>query len=191
MKDLLHSGRLLLLDMASTLFFLAVLTLTKSLPLAVGLGIALGVAQIAWEIYRKKPIDTMQWVSLVIILASGTATLITQDPRFMMIKLSVIYVGVGIAMLKPGWMNRYQPARALERIPDVVLVFGFVWAGLMFISAAVNVVAALSLSVTAWAAFMSVYGLCSKLGLFAVQVLVSRAIGYRRHQAQGTSLAAG
>jgi intracellular septation protein len=188
MKDMMHAGRLLLLDMASTLFFLAVFTVTKSIPLSVALGIALGFAQIGWEIARKKPIDTMQWVSLVIVIASGTATLLTNDPRFMMLKLSVIYVAVGVVMMKPGWLNRYQPAVAMQWIPDIVLIFGFVWSGLMFFSAALNLVVAFTFSVAEWAAIMSLYGTGSKLTLFAVQVVVSRYIGHRRYRAQTGAL---
>lgn len=184
MKDLFNAGKLLLLDMASTLFFLIVYLLTKNIPLAVGLGIALGLAQIGWEIVRKKPIDAMQWISLVLVVASGTATMITSDPRFVMAKPSLIYVVIGAVMLKPGWMNRYMPAVALTMVPDVVVIFGFVWAGLMFFSAVLNVAVALNFSVVTWASFMSAYGIVSKLGLFAIQYATMRTIGVRRRRAQ-------
>jgi hypothetical protein len=36
-------------------------------------------------------------------------------------------------MLKCGWLNRYQPAIAMELVPDIVVIFGFVWSGLMFL----------------------------------------------------------
>ncbi len=41
-------------------------------------------------------------------------------------------------MLKPGWMTRYLPPEALEYVPDLGYAFGFVWAGLMFVSAVLN-----------------------------------------------------
>src|SRR5271156_4714786 len=138
MKNLLAAGKLLLLDMASTLLFLALFLLTGNVTLSVVLGMALGIAQIGWQLARKKPIDTMQWMSLFLVLGAGAATLITNDPRFVMIKPTVIYTVVGIVMLKPGWMNRYLPAVAIEIVPDIAYIFGFVWAGLMFVSAAVN-----------------------------------------------------
>ena len=180
MRNLLHAGKFLLLDMASTLFFLAVYLLTKNIPLAVVLGIALGAGQIGWEIARKRPIGSLQWLSLVLVVASGTATLITNDPRFVMIKPTLIYATVGVVMLKPGWMNRYLPEIALEVVPDIVVIFGFVWAGLMFFSAAVNIVVALNVSVVAWASFMSAYGIVSKLGLFLIQYSTMRVTGVRR-----------
>ena len=92
MKYLFESGKLLLLDLASTFLFLVVYLLTKNVTLAVVLGMALGVAQIGWQFARKKPVDTMQWMSLFLVLGAGTATLITNDPRFVMIKPSVIYI---------------------------------------------------------------------------------------------------
>jgi intracellular septation protein len=188
MKALLNAGKLLLLDMASTVFFLIVYLLTKNIPLAVALGIGLAFAQIGREVARRRPIDSMQWVSLVLVVASGTATLITNDARFIMLKPS-LYAAVGAVMLKPGWLNRYQPAIALELMPDIGVIFGFVWAGLMLFSAVLNVVVALTWSVQSWASFMSAYGIVSKLGLFLIQYAIMRSVGVRRRRARPTTLA--
>ena len=190
MKNLLHAGKFLLEDLASTLFFLALYLTTHDVALSVACGIALGVAQIAWQFARKKPIDSMQWLSLFLVVASGAATLLTNDPRFVMIKPSVIYVIVGVVMLRPGWMNRYLPPIAVEVVPDVAVVFGFVWAGLMFFSAWLNIYVALNYSVMTWATFMSAYGIASKLGLFLVQYAAMRAIGVRRRARSGPATAA-
>jgi intracellular septation protein len=184
MKTLFEAGKLLLLDMASTFFFLVLYLLTKNIPLSVALGVALGVAQIGWEFVRKKPIDAMQWMSLFLVVGSGAVTLITGDPRIVMVKPSLIYIIVGIVMLKPGWMNRYLPPIAMEVVPDIAVIFGFVWAGLMFFSAVLNIVVALNFSVVTWASFMSVYGIVSKAGLFLIAFATMRYIGVRRRRAQ-------
>jgi intracellular septation protein len=150
--------------MASTFFFLALYLRTNNTPLSVALGVAPGIAQIGWQFARKKPIETMEWLSLLLVVGPGAATLITNDPRLVMIKPSLIYV---IVMLKPGWMNRYLPPVAI--VPDVAFVFGFVWSGQMFFSAALNVIVALNFSVVTWASFMSIDAIVSKLGLFLSQ----------------------
>jgi intracellular septation protein A len=180
MKNLFAAGKLLLLDLASTIVFLVLYLLTKNVSLSVALGMALGIAQIGWQFARKSPIDTMQWLSLFLVVGLGTVTLITDDPRFVMIKPSLIYIIVGVVMLKPGWMNRYLPPVAMEVVPDIVRIFGFVWSGLMFFSAALNVIVALNFSVVTWASFMSFYGIVSKLGLFLIQFATMRYIGLRR-----------
>ena len=187
MRNLIYAGKLLLLDMASTIFFLVVFLLTRNIPLSVGLGMALGVAQISWQFARKKPIDTMEWMSLFLVVGSGAATLITNNPRFVMVKPSLIYILVGVVMLKPGWMNRYLPPIAKAVVPDVAVIFGFVWAGLMFTSAALNLVVALNFSVVTWSAFMSVYGIVSKASLFLIGYATMRYIGVRRWRAMATA----
>jgi len=183
MKSFLHAGKLLLLDMASSILFLVVFLLTNNIPLAVGLGIALGIAQIGSQFARRKPIETMEWLSLFLVVASGTATLLTNNPRFVMFKPSAIYVVVGLVMLKPGWMNRYLPPIAKAVVPDIAVVIGYLWSGLMFASAAVNAFVALNFSVITWASFMPVYGIVSKLALFFIGFAIMRNVGRRRVRA--------
>jgi intracellular septation protein len=184
MNNLLEAGKLLFLDMAATLFFLALYLLTHNVALAVVLGMALGATQIGWQLARRKPIDTMQWMSLFLVLGAGTVTLITNDPRFVMIKPSVIYIIVGVVMLKRGWMNRYLPPVAIALVPDIAVIFGYVWSGLMFFSAVLNVIVALNFSVVTWSVAMAIYGIVSKAALFLIAYAVMRIVGGRRYRRQ-------
>ena len=182
MKNLFQAARVLLLDLASTFLFLVVYLATDNLLLAVGLGMLLGVVQIGAELVRRKPVAALQWISVIAVLSSGAATFVTHDPRFVMLKPSVIYAVVGLVMLKRGWMNRYLPPRAAP-VLDVATTFGYVWAGLMFASALLNIALALSLDAKTWAAVMSGWGVASKVGLFLIQYATMTAIGRRREAA--------
>ena len=182
MKNLFQAARVLLSDLASTILFLVVYLATDNLLLAVGLGMLLGVVQIGAELVRRKPVAALQWISVIAVLSSGAATFVTHDPRFVMLKPSVIYAVVGLVMLKRGWMNRYLPPRAAP-VLDVATTFGYVWAGLMFASAILNIALALSLDAKTWAAVMSAWGIASKLGLFLIQYATMTAIGRRREAA--------
>jgi intracellular septation protein len=186
MKYFLEAAKLLLLDMASTLFFLLVFLLTHNTILSVGLGAALGVAQIAIQLVRQKPVGTMEWLSLVLVIAAGTATLLTDDPRFVLFKPSVIYAIVGFVMLKAGWMNRYLPPVGRAVASDVAVIIGFVWAGLMFVSAAVNAFVALAWSVSTWAVVMPVFGIVSKAAVFVFGFVAIRLTTLRRLRAMPT-----
>jgi intracellular septation protein A len=183
-KGLWFAGRELALDFASTLFFLGLYELTHSLAISVGLAIAVALGQFGWNVARGRKIDALQWVSLVIVLASGTATLITKNPVFVMLKPTVIYLAVGWAMLQRGWMLRYVPPRAIELMPDLVVGFGYVWAGLMVFSALLNTALAAWASVALWGTVMSAWALFSKLGLFFLQYGIMRVIGHRRWRAR-------
>ena len=187
MSNLMQSARLLVSDLASTLIFLAVLLATKDLMLAVALGVGLGLLQIGWFMARRQPIDTMQWLSIGLVVVSGAATMLTSDARFVMLKPTVIYCIVGAYMLRPGWMNRYLPPVAVATVPDLAYAFGFIWAGLMFGSAALNIVLALMLDPVTWSAAMSIWGIASKIALFLIQYAIMRTIGVRRGRAMASA----
>ncbi|WP_426436232.1 inner membrane-spanning protein YciB [Bradyrhizobium genosp. P] len=180
MKNFLNAARLLLLDLASTFVFLVLFLLTHNTALSVGLGIAFGVAQIGLQLVRGKRIDMMEWLSLFLVVAAGSATLLTHDPRFVLFKPSVIYAVVGVVMLKPGWLNRYLPEIARTVVPDVAVVIGYAWAGLMFLSAAVNAFVALTCDVMIWAMVMPIYGIVSKVVVFLGGYAALRLIARRR-----------
>lgn len=183
MKDFLKAARLLVLDLASTILFLVLFLLTHNIILSVGLGMALGLGQIGTQFVRRKPVDSMEWLSLFLVIASGTATLLTNNPRFMLFKPSVIYAIVAVVMLKPGWLNRYLPDIAKAVVPDVATAVGFVWAGLMFLSAAVNAFVALTCSVATWALIMPIFGIVSKVAVFLGGFAALRIIARRRVRA--------
>lgn len=189
MKDLLFAGRAIVADLASTLFFLALYALTHNVLLAVGVGMAMALAQIGWKLARHIRIDALQWISLFLVIASGSATLLTHNPVFVMLKPSAIYVLVGWAMLQKGWMLRYMPERAKLYLPDLIITYGYVWAGLMFFSAVLNIVLALTLSVIAWGTAMTAWGIGSKVALFFGGYAVMKAIGMRRSKARAAQTA--
>jgi intracellular septation protein len=84
-----------------------------------------------------------------------------------------------VVMLKPGWINRYLPAIARAVVPDVAVVLSFVWAGLMFLSAAVNAFVALTCSIATWALTMPIFGTVSKVAVFLVGFAAMRVIAVR------------
>jgi intracellular septation protein len=183
MKNFLQAAKPLLFDMASTLFFVGLYFLTKNTLLSVTLGVALGVCQVGWELTRKRPVAIMQWFSLFVVAASGAAALVTHNPSFILIKPSIFYAAAGIAMLKRGWMAHYMPPVAMDLVPDLVVVFGFIWAAMMFASAAVNIGVAFLFGIGIWSMVMPVFGIVTKVGLFLIQYATMRFIGRRRRLA--------
>lgn len=185
MKSFLRAASLLLSDLASTLLFLAVLSTTHDVPMSILSGMALGCVQIVWLTVLGRRIETMHWLSLGLVLGSGGVALIMSDPRIVMFKPSLILCLVGAAMLKRGWMLRYLTPGVKGLLGDIAIVFGYIWAGLMFFSAALNALLAVSLSPAHWALVMSVYGLISKLGLFLTQFVIMRIFGFFRRRNHG------
>ena len=72
---------------------------------------------------------------------------------------------------------------AFATVPDLAHLFGYIWAGLMFASAALNIALALTLDPVPWSAAMSIWGIASKAALFLIQYVTMRTIGMRRGRA--------
>lgn len=157
MKNLFSAARVLVADLASTILFGVFVVTTGNILLAVSLGMILGVGQIGWQYFRKQPIGSLQWLSAALILLSGAATFLTEDPTFVMLKPSIIYSIIGAAMLKRGWMSRYLPLRATP-VLDVATAFGYAWAGLMFATAALNLAIVRSVDPGTWAVLWAIWG---------------------------------
>ena len=166
MQDFLRAAKFLLLDLASTICFVVLFLLTRNTILSVAGGAALGVMQIAIQLVRGRPVHTMEWLSLFLVMAGGTATIMTDDPRFLLFKPSVVYAVVGVVMLKAGWMLRYLPAIPKAVAPDVAVGAGYAFAALMFVTAAVNALVAVTCSVETWALIMLAFGIASKAIVF-------------------------
>jgi intracellular septation protein A len=190
MKNLFYAARPILTDMLSTIAFAALFALTSNIYVATGAAMALGIGQVALEKLRRRPVPGMQWASLGLVTVLGAATLLTGDPRFVMVKPTIIYLTIGAAMLQPGWMDRYMPPASKDYLPRRLIVAGgYVWSGLMFLTAALNLVIALTLDHKVWLAFIGVFPLASKLGLFAIHYATFRFIALRNYRAQEATIA--
>ena len=75
-------------------------------------------------------------------------------------------------------------AKALRA--DVAVVYGFVWASLMIVSAAVNAFVALTCSIATWTFTMAIFGIVSKVAVFLGGYAAMHVIGVRRHARLGT-----
>jgi intracellular septation protein A len=167
----------LLSDLLLALVFLAIYGATGQLYLATGAAIAVSVAQFLFLRIKGRPVDAMQWLILGMVLVLGSATLITQDSRFVMMKPSIVHFAVGAVMLRPGWISRYLPPIARDNIPGPVLVAaGYAWAALMFGLGLLNITIALTLPFWMWAWFVSVAVVAAKLIAFFVQYAVFRTM---------------
>lgn len=176
MRYAFNAARFILADFASTLLFVVLYELTHSFLLATLLGIALGVGQILLDWIRRRPIDALQWLSLGLVTVMGGATLLTHDPRFVMIKPTIIYLAVAAVMLRPGWMNRYLPPVVADYAPELGKAFGYVWCGTMALTALANLALVAHGDPRLWAGFVAVVPLATKIVLFLIQFAVLRVV---------------
>jgi intracellular septation protein len=193
MKYFFAAFRPLLADFLSTIFFVAVYAITGSIPVAIVVGIAIGIGQIVYLAVRGRKIEMMQWVSLALVIILGSATLLTHNPRFVMVKPSIGAFAVGCVMLRRNWMGRYLPPLVSQNVSENVLIgWGYGWAALLFALAAANLFVAFALGPAAWAWFVAGVPLAAQLTLFTIQFLTLRYLvrrNIRTRMAAGEALA--
>lgn len=165
----------MLADLASTIFFAALLAITGNVYWATGVGIAVGVGQFAIQRIRRKPVITMQWMSLVMVIVFGTLTLYFHDPRFVMVKFTIGKIAIGAAMVKPNWMSRYLPAIVTDNLSKLELtLYSAMWPVMMFGLAAANLYIGFTMSQAAWTFFLGVITPAAPWVLFGLQYAMIR-----------------
>ncbi|HWA02207.1 MAG TPA: septation protein IspZ [Rhizomicrobium sp.] len=191
MNHLFRAFRPLLEDFLSLIVFAILYAATDNLIVAVGAGMAISLGQIAWERFRGRKIEIMQWASLGLVFVLGSISIATHNPLFAMFKPSIAQAAIGCVMLKPDWMARYLPAVVTDNVPRRALVaWGYVWAMLMLALAAANLFVALRFDATTWAAYTFFVPLPAKLVLFFAQYLWIRAAIIRSIRGRAAAQAA-
>jgi intracellular septation protein len=178
MKEVLWQ---LVTDFLSAIVFLMVWALSGSLFAAAAIAVAAGLAQLVRLRLARRRVAPMQWMSLGLVVVLGGATMLTQSPRFMMIKPTIVHFAVAAVMLRRGWMTRYLPERVRQGLPEPAIVAaGYAWAGLIAVLGLANLVIALRFDIVTWAWFVTVGAVGAKLAAGTLQYRVFRAIGRRR-----------
>ena len=91
--------RQLLSDFLSAILFLVVYGLSGNLFAAAAIAVAAGMAQFAYIWATGRRVEPMQWMSLGLVVVLGSATMLTQSPRFIMVKPTIVHLAVAVVML--------------------------------------------------------------------------------------------
>ena len=163
-------------DFLSTIMFVAVYFITDNVLLATGVAIASAVAQVVYATIKGEHLGFMTYASLALAVVLGGATLLTNDPRFVLAKPAIAHFAIGAIMLKRGWMLRYVPPVVAETIPEYVTFAGYAWAALMFALGGGTIATAMTGDMKLWAIYLSVVVVGAKIAAFAVQYVAFRML---------------
>jgi intracellular septation protein A len=163
-------------DFFSTIVFLALYLTTDNVVLATSVAIAGAVGQVIYSRIKGKALSFMTYASVALVIVLGGATLLTNDPRFVLAKPAIGHFAIGIIMLKRGWTLRYVPSIVAETIPEYVTAAGYAWAALMFALGAGTIAVASTGDLKLWAFYVSVVLIGAKLTAFALQYVAFRIL---------------
>ncbi len=129
--------------------------------------------QIGWVWYRHRKVDTMLWVSLVIVTLFGGATLLLQDETFIKWKPTVLYwlfagtLAGGALFMKKNLMKSLLSEQM--QLPDVAWTrMNWSWVGFFVFMGIANIAVAYNFPTDTWVNFKLFGG----IGLMLVFVLV-------------------
>jgi intracellular septation protein A len=163
-------------DFLSTIVFITLYLITGNVVLATGVAIAGAVVQLIHARIKGLQLGFMTYASLALVIVLGSATLLTDDPRFVLAKPSIAHFAIGAIMLKRGWMLRYVPPMVAQTIPEYVTFAGYAWAVLMIALGAGTIAVALTGDMKLWAIYVSVVAVGAKVAAFAVQYVAFRLL---------------
>jgi intracellular septation protein A len=168
-------------DFLSAILFLIVYAASGSVRLAAGIALAAALVQLVLIKLARRRVEPMQWMSLGFVVVLAGATILTQNPRFIMVKPSIVYFAVAGAMLRRGWMIRYITPFARQNVPQATVVAaGYAWAALMAAIGLTNLIIALYFDLATWAWFVSVGAVGANVAGVALQYAIFRTIVRRR-----------
>lgn len=113
---------------------------------------------ILWQRLSGKRVETMQWVTLVLIVSLGSATLLFNDERFIKWKPTAVYWLLGSALLFWQLVLRKNALQALMgsqlKLPDIIFArLSYAWAAFFIGMGAVNLWVAFHFATDVWVNF--------------------------------------
>lgn len=149
--------------------------------LATAVAIVATGAQVLWLLGRRKPVDNMLWVSLVIIVLFGGATIYFHDEHFIKLKPTVLYWCFSLVLLAAPLLFGKNLMRSMMgkqmSLPDAIWSrLNLAW-GLFFAAmGAINLYVAFTMPLDFWVNF-KLFGF---LGLMVVFV-IAQSLYLARH----------
>jgi intracellular septation protein len=139
---------------------------------ATAVAIAATVAQISWVWFKHRKVDTMLWVSFVIVTVFGGATLFFQNPTFIKWKPTMLYwFFAGSLIFAPLVLKKNLIRNLLEaqmKLPEALWgKVNLAWAGFFAAMGVINLLVAYNFSEDTWVNFKLFGG----MGLMLVFVL--------------------
>jgi intracellular septation protein A len=174
-------------DFFSTIIFVVLYFTTGNVALATVVAVLGAVGQFVYARAKGQRLELMAYASVALVVVLGGATLITNDPRFVLIKPSIGHFAVGAIMLRRDWILRYVPPIVASTIPDYVRVAGYLWAALMIVIGAGVVAAALTGDIKVWTTYVLGIAPAAKLAAFVAQYVVFRLAIRNRRAAAASS----
>ena len=143
---------------------------------ATAVAIVATIVQIAYLRFKTGKVETMQWVSLGVIVVFGGATLLAHDENFIKWKPTVLYwlmgcaLLVGLVLFKKNFIKSLMGAQM--QLPDSVWnTLNWAWTGFFAVMGVLNLWVAFNFDTDTWVNFKMFGGIGLMLAFVVGQAL--------------------
>ena len=143
---------------------------------ATAVAIVATIVQIAYLRFKTGKVETMQWVSLGVIVVFGGATLLAHDENFIKWKPTVLYwlmggaLLVGLVLFKKNFIKSLMGAQM--QLPDSVWnTLNWAWTGFFAVMGVLNLWVAFNFDTDTWVDFKMFGGIGLMLAFVVGQAL--------------------
>ena len=143
---------------------------------ATAVAIVATIVQIAYLRFKTGKVETMQWVSLGVIVVFGGATLLAHDENFIKWKPTVLYwlmggaLLVGLVLFKKNFIKSLMGAQM--QLPDSVWnILNWAWTGFFAVMGMLNLWVAFNFDTDTWVNFKMFGGIGLMLAFVVGQAL--------------------
>ena len=140
--------------------------------LATAVAIIATLLQIGWLLVTRKAVDTMLWISLIIITVFGGATIYFHDEQFIKLKPTILYWCFAVALLASSLLLKKNPIKSMLgkqlTLPETVWSrLNLAWGGFFLLMGGLNLYIGANFPLAFWVNF-KLFGF---LGLMLVFVI--------------------
>lgn len=157
---------------------------------ATAVAIVATIVQIAYLRFKTGKVETMQWVSLGVIVVFGGATLLAHDENFIKWKPTVLYwlmggaLLVGLVLFKKNFIKSLMGAQM--QLPDSVWnTLNWAWTGFFAVMGVLNLWVAFNFDTDTWVNFKMFGGIGLMLAFVVGQALY--LVRYLKEPEQNTA----
>lgn len=153
------------------ILFFTTYALTKNIILATEVAIAAGIIQAVWCLFKYRRLQTMQWVSLLLVVILGGATIILKNAHFIMWKPTVLFwvMSAGLLISHLCGKNVLKSTIGKEiSMPDPAWrKLTYIWVIFLLVLGALNLWVAYTFTESQWVSY-KLFGSTTILFLFLI-----------------------
>ena len=153
------------------ILFFVTYELTKNIILATEVAIGAGLIQAGWCLFRYHRLQTMQWVSLLLVIIFGGATILLKNPHFIMWKPSVLFWIMATGLFFSHLLNKNVLKSTIGKeimLPDTIWrKLTYAWVVFLLMLGGLNLIVAYNFTEEQWVNY-KLFGSPVLLFLFAI-----------------------